>query len=131
MNPSCSSAHCEGQSPADDLMDDWLFLSPDSAGPQHLKVSREDQEAEDRGKLKSKLVSAWNSVKYGLLKCSDISNRLTLLLSKKNRSDWFCVSGWSLKQKSKFGKSSPVIMLGHSYKLKDPGEALIPLEIIS
>lgn len=32
--------------------------------------------------------------------------------------------GWSLKQKSKFSKSSPVVMLGKSYKLKDPGEAL-------
>ncbi|KAM9346171.1 cysteine protease atg4da-like [Symphorus nematophorus] len=95
MNPSSSSsAGCEAQPPADDLMDDWLFLSPESAGPQRLEVSREDQETEDRGKLKSKLVSAWNSVKYG----------------------------WSLKQKSKFSKSSPVIMLGHSYELKDQGE---------
>lgn len=75
-------------------MDDWLFLSSDSAGPQCLEVSREDRETEDRGKLKSKLVSAWNSVKYG----------------------------WSLKQKSHFSKSSPVIMLGNSYELKDQGE---------
>ncbi|XP_044038392.1 cysteine protease ATG4D [Siniperca chuatsi] len=94
MNPSTSSAHCEGQSPVDDLMDDWFLLSPESAGPQGLAVSREDQETEERGKLKSKLVSAWNSVKYG----------------------------WSLKQKSKFSKSSPVIMLGQSYELKDQGE---------
>ncbi|XP_073351316.1 cysteine protease atg4da-like [Pagrus major] len=94
MNPSSSSAHCEGQSPTDDIMDDWLLLSTESAGPQHLEVSREDQDSEDRGKLKSKLVSAWNSVKYG----------------------------WSLKQKSKFSKSSPVIMLGQSYELKDQGE---------
>lgn len=36
----------------------------------------------------------------------------------------FHVSGWSLKPKSKFGKSSPVIMLGQSYELKDPGQAL-------
>lgn len=36
----------------------------------------------------------------------------------------FNVSGWSLKQKSKFSKSSPVIMLGRSYELKDQGEAL-------
>lgn len=71
MNPSTSSARCEGQSPSDDLMDDWLFLSTESAGPRGLEVSREDQEAEDRGKLKSKLVSAWNSVKYGLFYRSD------------------------------------------------------------
>lgn len=89
MNPSSSSTRHEAQSPEHDLMDDWLFLSPESAGPQHLKVSREEQEMEDRGKLKSKLVSAWNSVKYGLLKRSDISNCLTLLLCKKNRSDCF------------------------------------------
>lgn len=134
MNPSSSPTRCEAQSPEHDLMDDWLFLSPESAGPQHLKVSREEQEMEDRGKLKSKLVSAWNSVKYGLLKRSDISNCLTLLLCKKNRFDcfvWCHVPGWSLKQKSKFGKSSPVIMLGQSYELKDPGEALISLELIS
>ncbi|XP_070778767.1 cysteine protease atg4da-like isoform X2 [Enoplosus armatus] len=93
MNPSTSSAHCEGQSPSDDLMDDWFFLSSESAGPQGLAVSR-IEEAQDRGKLKSKLVSAWNSVKYG----------------------------WSLKQKSKFSKSSPVVMLGQSYELRDQGE---------
>lgn len=66
MNPSTSSARCEGQSPADDFMDDWLFLSSDSVRPQRLEVSREDQATEDKGKLKSKLISAWNSVKYGL-----------------------------------------------------------------
>lgn len=67
MNPTSTSlAHCEGQSPVDDQMDDWLFLSTESAGPQVLAVSREDRDTEERGKLKSKLVSAWNSVKYGL-----------------------------------------------------------------
>ncbi len=66
MNPNISSARCEGQSPTDELMDDWLLLSSEPAGPQQLEAHREEQEAEDRGKLKSKLVSAWNSVKYGL-----------------------------------------------------------------
>ncbi|KAG7504189.1 hypothetical protein JOB18_002969 [Solea senegalensis] len=89
-----SLSHREGQSPADDITDDWLFLSSDSARPEVVEVRREDQETEDRGKLRSKLVSAWNSVKYG----------------------------WTLKQKSKFSKSSPVIMLGKSYELKDEGE---------
>lgn len=65
MNPSASSVPCEDQCTADEQMDDWLFLSSESAGPQVLDVSRNDQEVEDRGKLKSKLVSAWNSVKYG------------------------------------------------------------------
>lgn len=72
MNLSSSSARCEGQSPTDDLMDDWLLLSSESAGPPHLEVSREDQDSEDRGKLKSKLVSAWNSVKYGLFHPANI-----------------------------------------------------------
>ncbi|XP_074511716.1 cysteine protease atg4da-like isoform X1 [Sebastes fasciatus] len=98
MNPNRSSVHRGGQSPAaDDLLDDWLFLSTESAGPQGPVVSRDepdDQEAEDRGQLKSKLISAWNSVKYG----------------------------WTLKQKSKFSKNSPVIMFGQSYELKDHGE---------
>uniref|UniRef100_A0A3P9B5B8 Cysteine protease n=1 Tax=Maylandia zebra TaxID=106582 RepID=A0A3P9B5B8_9CICH len=52
---------------------------------------KDDQEAEDKGRFKDKLVSAWNSVKYG----------------------------WTLKQKSKFSKRSPVFMLGKSYELKD------------
>ncbi|KAM4531325.1 cysteine protease atg4da-like [Odontesthes bonariensis] len=95
MNPTTSSAHCDGgQAAAPDHMDDWLFLSPDSAEPLDQEVCREDQEAEDKGKLKSKLVSAWNSVKYG----------------------------WPLKQKSKFSKSSPLIMLGKSFDLKDEGD---------
>lgn len=73
MNPSSSFACCEGPTLTNDQMDDWLFLSHESTGPHHLEVSREDQEAEDRGKFKSKLVSAWNSVKYGLVQLSDIS----------------------------------------------------------
>lgn len=72
MNPSSSLGSFESQSPADDLMDDWLFLSPASTQPQHLEVSRENHEADDRSKLKSKLVSAWNSVKYGLLQFPSI-----------------------------------------------------------
>lgn len=68
MNPSTSSARCEDQSTAEELMDDWLFLSYRSLGPEVLEVSTDGQEAVDRGKLKSKLVSAWNSVKYGQFK---------------------------------------------------------------
>ncbi|XP_063326552.1 cysteine protease atg4da-like isoform X2 [Pelmatolapia mariae] len=91
MNPSTSSAQFVGQSAADDLMDDWVFFSTESAVSQGLEESRDDQEAEDTGRFKDKLVSAWNSVKYG----------------------------WTLKQKSKFSKRSPVFMLGKSYELKD------------
>ncbi|XP_031726641.1 cysteine protease ATG4D-like [Anarrhichthys ocellatus] len=96
MNPSAASARCEGRSPEDELMDDWLFLSSDSASPPSPEVSRsqETEDREDRGQLKSKLISAWNSVKYG----------------------------WSLKQRSKFSKSSAVIMFGQSYELRDHDE---------
>lgn len=66
MNASSFSASSEGQLPADDPVDDWHLLSPESAVPQHLHTSRDEQEVEDKGKLKSKLVSAWNSIKYGL-----------------------------------------------------------------
>lgn len=58
-------ARCEDQVSEEDPMDDWLFLSSESAGPRVQEVTRGEQEAEDRGKLRSKLVSAWNSVKYG------------------------------------------------------------------
>uniref|UniRef100_A0A3P9B519 Cysteine protease n=1 Tax=Maylandia zebra TaxID=106582 RepID=A0A3P9B519_9CICH len=91
MKPSTTSAQFVGQSTADDLMDDWVFFSTESAVSQGLEDSRDDQEAEDKGRFKDKLVSAWNSVKYG----------------------------WTLKQKSKFSKRSPVFMLGKSYELKD------------
>lgn len=94
MNPNRSSSRREGQSPADDLMDDWLLLSSDSVVPQDLEVRRDDPETEDRGQFKSRLISAWNSVKYG----------------------------WSLKQKSKFKKSSPVVMFGQNHELKDHGD---------
>uniref|UniRef100_A0A3B4B3U9 Cysteine protease n=1 Tax=Periophthalmus magnuspinnatus TaxID=409849 RepID=A0A3B4B3U9_9GOBI len=60
----------------------------------------------DTRKLKSKLLSAWNSIKY--------------------------VSAWSFKQKSKFNKSSPVIMLGKTYELTHSGKdylvTLLPVE---
>uniref|UniRef100_A0A1A7Y1H4 Cysteine protease n=1 Tax=Iconisemion striatum TaxID=60296 RepID=A0A1A7Y1H4_9TELE len=95
MNPSTSSACCEFQSVADDHTDDWLFLSPELAEPLSSESgSRENQEAGEKGKLKSKLVSAWNSIKYG----------------------------WSLKQKAKFKRSSPVNLLGKSYNIKNEGD---------
>ncbi|XP_077356579.1 cysteine protease atg4da-like [Festucalex cinctus] len=93
MNRSASSTYSESQSAADEYMDDWLFLPSTSAASLcHEEESRED--VEERGKIKSKLVSAWNSVKYGL----------------------------SFKQKSNLSKSSPVMMFGKSYQLSDRGE---------
>lgn len=130
MKPSTSSAQFVGQSTADDLMDDWVFFSTESAVSQGLEDSRDDQEAEDKGRFKDKLVSAWNSVKYGQfffcqkLKISDVVSRPACpLYFLKVNSYRFSLSGWTLKQKSKFSKRSPVFMLGKSYELKDEGEA--------
>uniref|UniRef100_A0A8C2JW37 Cysteine protease n=1 Tax=Cyprinus carpio TaxID=7962 RepID=A0A8C2JW37_CYPCA len=53
------------------------------------------QESKDRTKLKTKLISAWNNVRYG---------------------------GWSLKSKPRLSKSSPVCLLGQSYQLSFSGE---------
>lgn len=66
MIASSSSAASEGSAAANHAVDDWLFLSAESAASQHLHASTDEPEVEDKGKLKSKLVSAWNSVKYGL-----------------------------------------------------------------
>ncbi|XP_076006295.1 cysteine protease atg4da-like [Genypterus blacodes] len=94
MDPSTSSAGSVSQSTVDDHMEDWLFVPSDCERPQSPEMIQKDQETEDRSKLKSKLVSAWNNVKYG----------------------------WTLKQKSHFSKNSPVILFGHSYLLIDQVE---------
>ncbi|PWA15570.1 hypothetical protein CCH79_00014715 [Gambusia affinis] len=94
MDPTTSSTYVYGRSAAVDHLDDWDLLPSVSAGSLSQEVFYEDRVAEDKSKFKSKLVSAWNSVKYG----------------------------WSLKQKSKFNKSSPLIMLGKTYNLKDSGD---------
>lgn len=54
---------CDDLPAADDPMDDWLFLSHKSV--EFLSDTTSLQETGDKGKLKSKLVSVWNSVKYG------------------------------------------------------------------
>ncbi|KAK7940233.1 hypothetical protein WMY93_003559 [Mugilogobius chulae] len=90
MDNSVSTAEFE-----EDSIEDWFFLSSESASPSSLSVSKPD-EPEDTQKLKSKLLSAWNSLRY--------------------------VSAFSLKQKSKFNKSLPVIMLGQTYELTHSGD---------
>ncbi|XP_060721385.1 cysteine protease atg4da-like [Tachysurus vachellii] len=57
--------------------------------------TRSSEAVKDKHRLKSRLVSAWNSVKYG---------------------------GWTLKAKSHLNKNSPVCMLGHTYHLSHEGE---------
>ncbi|KAJ3601754.1 hypothetical protein NHX12_032720 [Muraenolepis orangiensis] len=85
----------DGTPPVDESTDDWLHVFTDSLGSSSVMPDGEEeeeggeQEVDRPPKLKSKLVSVWNSLKYG----------------------------WSLKQKSHFGKSSPVTMLGQSFQL--------------
>ncbi|XP_021174849.2 cysteine protease ATG4D isoform X2 [Fundulus heteroclitus] len=94
MDPTTSSTYVYGRSATEDHLEDWDLLPSVSAGAPRQEACSKDQEAEERSKFKSRLVSAWNSVKYG----------------------------WSLKQKSKFNKSSPLIMLGKTYNLNNDGE---------
>ncbi|KAL0993056.1 hypothetical protein UPYG_G00102680 [Umbra pygmaea] len=87
MNPSSSR---EDQSPEGVPTDDWFHLSTMSLGAMGSDGSQDDPEKlENRNRLKSKLVSAWNNVKYG----------------------------WSFKSKARFSKTSPLNMLGYSYML--------------
>lgn len=94
MNPSPSPFH--GLCLEDDLPDDWHHVSTVSLDIPSLDGSSEEVggDSEQRGKLKSKLVSAWYNVKYG----------------------------WSLKQKSRFSKRSPVTVLGRSFLLSSQVE---------
>ena len=60
--------------PDEETTEDWLLVSSDSLGSRGITMDLEEEEEEQRGeleegrppKLKSKLVSAWNSLKYGL-----------------------------------------------------------------
>ncbi|XP_056460802.1 cysteine protease atg4da-like [Gadus chalcogrammus] len=88
--------------PDEETTEDWLLVSSDSLGSRGITMDLEEEEEEEqRGeleegrppKLKSKLVSAWNSLKYG----------------------------WTLKQKSRFSQSSPVTILGHCFQLNQSG----------
>lgn len=94
MDPTTTTTYVYGRSAAaaDDRWEDWdLLPSVSAAAPLSQEARSEERTAEEKSKFKSRLVSAWNSVKYG----------------------------WSLKQKSKFNRSSPLIMLGKIYNLKD------------
>ncbi|KAK7175455.1 hypothetical protein R3I93_002383 [Phoxinus phoxinus] len=82
--------------PADDLAS---FEVVHLSNPGLLDLSADDdghvQQSKEKTKLKTKLVSAWNNVRYG---------------------------GWSLKGKPRLSKSRPVCLLGQSYQLSYSGE---------
>ncbi|KAK3508607.1 hypothetical protein QTP70_035073 [Hemibagrus guttatus] len=63
--------------------------------PEPSDCTHSSEAVKDKARLRSRLVSAWNSVKYG---------------------------GWTLKAKSRLSKNSPVCMLGHTYHLSREDE---------
>jgi len=80
--PAAGPRHT-GPPPGDDEnMDDWLHVSSESLGSRSVAEEEEDEEEERREQeegrppqLRSKLVSAWNSLKYGL--SSSLSSTVT------------------------------------------------------
>ncbi|XP_016352122.1 cysteine protease ATG4D-like isoform X2 [Sinocyclocheilus anshuiensis] len=85
-----------GMEPTDELASFEVvnLLNPGLLDPS-ADVDGHVQESKDKAKLKTKLISAWNNLRYG---------------------------GWSLKGKPRLSKSSPVCLLGQSYQLSYSGE---------
>ncbi|KAG9279251.1 cysteine protease ATG4D-like isoform X1 [Astyanax mexicanus] len=81
------------EDPPDDLASFVVFSNP---GPFEFSESLQHVEAgQSKAKLKHRLLSAWNNLKYG---------------------------GWSLKSKPRLSKSAPVWLLGRTYSLSSEGE---------
>lgn len=85
--------------PADDLASFEVVHLSNPSNPGLLDLSADVdghvRQSKEKTKLKTKLVSAWNNVRYG---------------------------GWSLKGKPRLSKSRPVCLLGQSYQLSYSGE---------
>lgn len=91
--------------------------------PQTIDPGRElTGEPDEMDKLKAKLMSAWNNVKYGLPPTL-FSRYLSLLSVKQYLLTYvhFITVGWTVKSKTTFNKVSPVTILGHSYLLNSEG----------
>ncbi|XP_060760424.1 cysteine protease atg4da-like isoform X3 [Neoarius graeffei] len=82
---------CPDEVNAAEDLESFEFLS--YPGPS--EYTRCSETVKDKTRLRSRLVSAWNNVKY---------------------------RGWNLKAKPRLSKNSPVCMLGHTYNLNHEGE---------
>lgn len=114
-----------------------------SFGPRPARTPDPSREAtgepDEMDKLKAKLMTAWNNVKYGSYfvprSCS-----LSLLLLGQCVFIYMCIfigqslcsiqsaalsPGWTVKSKTSFNKISPVTVLGHSYLLNNEGKLQI------
>lgn len=89
--------------------------------PQPAGAGREvTGEPDEVDKLKARLMSAWNNVKYGASlspagRCSSAEWDLLTCCP-------FIPAGWTVKSKTSFNKVSPVTILGDSYLLNSEGE---------
>ncbi|XP_066530441.1 cysteine protease atg4da-like isoform X2 [Hoplias malabaricus] len=88
------SAGCSDEADPPDDFASFEVLS-DSGSFEMKEYTPNMEDTQDKAKLKHRLMSAWNNVKYG---------------------------GWSLKSKPRLSKSSPVCLLGHTHQLGSEDE---------
>ncbi|KAI5087429.1 cysteine protease ATG4D-like [Silurus meridionalis] len=93
---------CADEANCTEDLESFVFLS--YPGPSdhthsleytHSEGTHFSETAKDKTRLRSRLVSAWNNVKYG---------------------------GWTMKSKPRLSKNSPVCLLGHTYDLSHEDE---------